>query len=232
MISIVIPLKYEKNLLFHVIEEISKKVEAENEILVIYDQESLFSSQEIEEIRRIKSGKVLNIRILKNKYGSGVPNAIRTGVEICDGDPVVFMTADLSDDPEIINLMLKKITEGFDIVCGSRFSKGGKYTGGNFIKKNLAKLSSLSLHHIIGIPTKDLTNTFKMFRKSVLNELGIKGKSFEWAMILTLEAFFKNFKISEVPCFWKEVRKGNFTWRYILNYIRVYIWAIIKHLKS
>ncbi len=230
MISIIIPLKDEKNYIFHIIEDISRKVRSENEILIIYDYDGLFSEEEIQNIENLKGGEISSIKILRNKYGSGALNAIKTGVEICKGDPVVFMTADLSDDPEAINRMIQKISEGFDIVCGSRFSKGGRYFGGSILKRNLAKFASLSLHYITGIPTKDITNTFKMFRKNVIQDLGIKGKYFEWSMRLTLEAFLKGYKISEVPCSWREIRKTrtNFKWRYILNYLMIYICYISR----
>jgi len=42
--------------------------------------------------------------------------------------------ADLCDDLSTIKKMLDKMNEGYDIVCGSRYIKGGVRLGGSKIK--------------------------------------------------------------------------------------------------
>ena len=43
-------------------------------------------------------GNKKNIHLLKNKHGKGVLNAIKTGFEIVNGDVVLVIMADFSDD--------------------------------------------------------------------------------------------------------------------------------------
>jgi len=46
--------------------------------------------------------------------------AITAGIDRADGDAVVVMDADLQDPPEVVQLMLDKVSEGFDVVYGVR----------------------------------------------------------------------------------------------------------------
>ena len=57
--------------------------------------------------------------------------------------------ADLSDKLEIIDAMYKKAkTENYDIICGSRYMKGGKQIGGPKFKGFLSKMAGKSLHFL------------------------------------------------------------------------------------
>ncbi|MCS7213970.1 MAG: glycosyltransferase [Candidatus Calescibacterium sp.] len=234
-LSIVIPFKDEKDLLPALINHILQSVPIQKEIIAVYDEKSSDVARYIE--KAVKNFSDINdeIKFLKNKYGSGVPNAIRTALEHCTGDPIVFMTADFSDDPKTINQMIEKIKEGSDIVCGSRFSKGGGYLNGNLLKKLASQMTGVSLHYITGIPTKDITNTFKMFRKKVLEDVGVKGDGFEWAMRATCKSFYKGYRISEVPHVWREMRKEkktNFKTKWIINYLKIYVWTIMNRFRT
>jgi glycosyltransferase involved in cell wall biosynthesis len=46
--------------------------------------------------------------------------AITAGIDRAEGDAVVVMDADLQDPPEVVQQMLDKVTEGFDVVYGVR----------------------------------------------------------------------------------------------------------------
>ena len=46
--------------------------------------------------------------------------AITAGIDRADGDAVVVMDADLQDPPEVVQQMLDKVGEGFDVVYGVR----------------------------------------------------------------------------------------------------------------
>lgn len=237
ILSIVIPFKDEIELLPKLIDDIVRSVALEKEIVVVYDDESSAIAKRTEEVVKnlLSTDEKEKVKFIRNKYRRGVANAIKTAIESCTGDPIVFMTADLSDDPKVLPLMVEKIHSGADIVCGSRFSKGGGYINGNILKRILSQIAGLSLHYIAGIPTKDITNTFKMFKRKVLKDVEIKSIGFEWAMQVTCEAFLKGYKISEVPYVWREMRTGgkksNFNPIWIKNYLRIYISVIANRIK-
>ena len=122
LINILIPVYNEGENIKMTLSEIESKVKTSHRIFIIYD----FDEDNTIPVVNNLMQEYNNIVLLKNKYGSGVLNAIKSGFEsIVDGVILVVM-ADLSDDLDKVDKMFKKINEGYDIVCGSRYMKGGK----------------------------------------------------------------------------------------------------------
>jgi dolichol-phosphate mannosyltransferase len=67
-----------------------------------------------------------HIRILKFSRNFGHQIAITAGIDHALGDCVVVIDADLQDPPEVVQLMLDKWTEGFDVVYGVRAERDGE----------------------------------------------------------------------------------------------------------
>lgn len=201
MISIVIPVYNEGENIKTAVERIEKEVKIPFEINIIYD---------FDEDTTLEPAKNLKVNLIKNKYGRGVLNAIKTGLETADSEFVVVTMADLSDPPEVINDMVKSAQENnADIVCGSRYMKGGKQFGGPLLKGLMSKFAGLSLHYLAGLPVHDVTNSFKLYRKTFLNLVKIESTGgFELGIELVVKAFKKGFKITEVPTTWQDRTSG------------------------
>jgi len=138
--------------------------------------------------------------------------------------------ADLSDDYGVVDSMCGLIAEGYDIVCGSRYMKGGKQIGGPFLKRTLSRCAGLSLHYLFGVPTRDVTNNFKLYDKALLDELVIESQGgFEVAMEITVKAFTKGYPICEVPAVWLDRRAGKTRfrlWKWLPHYLKWYFYAM------
>jgi len=145
--------------------------------------------------------------------------------------------ADLSDDLGAVDEMYRLIMdEGYDVVCGSRYMKGGRQLGGPFLKRLLSRMAGVSLHYLTGIPTHDVTNSFKMYRRSFLMNTKIESEGgFEIGMELTVKAFISGLKITELPVTWTDrvAGKSRFQmWPWIPNYLRWYFYAFKKFAKK
>ena len=150
-------------------------------------------------------------------------------------DVVVPVMGDLCDDLMTIPLMLEKVKEGFDVVCGSRYIKGGSRIGGSKVKGFFSFFVGLTMSMFTGIPTRDVANAFKMYRKEVIESINIESTGFEVSMELALKAYFNGFKVTEVPTVWREREKGKSSFKIFNltpNYSRWYLWAVGKRLKS
>jgi len=128
--------------------------------------------------------------------------------------------------------MLAKINEGYDIVCGSRYMKGGRQIGGPKLKKSLSRIAGISLHLLVGIPVHDITNSFKMYTKNVLNDINIESTGgFELGMEIVIKAYNKGYKITEVPSIWSDRQSGDSRfrlWRWLPKYMHWYWFAVQK----
>jgi hypothetical protein len=132
--------------------------------------------------------------------------------------------------------MYRKITEeGYDIVCGSRYMKGGCQKGGPKLKGFLSKIGGLSLHWLTEIPTHDISNSFKMYRKSIIDMMEIESDGgFEIGMELTVKAFAAGYKIAEIPSSWADRTTGEsrfHLWKWLPKYLKWYAWTIRRCFK-
>jgi len=131
--------------------------------------------------------------------------------------------------------MFDRITEGYDVVCGSRYIKGGARLGGSKIKGFFSCFVGWSLRFLLGIPTHDIANAFKMYQRKVIDSMDIRAKGFEISMEIPLKAYYLGFKLTQIPTLWQERTKGKSTFkmfRMLPNYLKLYIWAIFMRFKK
>jgi len=228
-LSVVVPAHNEQENIAEVIHKIEASLKTEHELLVVNDH----STDSTPEIVLGLTRQYPNLKLVSNPLEGGFANAIRTGFTNIKTDVVVPVMADLCDDLAKIDAMFKKVNEGYDVVCGCRYIKGGSRLGGSRLKGFLSCLGGWSIHYLLGISTHDITNSFKMYRKKVIESIDIKAGSFEISMEMVLKAYYGGFKITEVPTVWRERTRGksNFkVFKLLPSYIKLYLWAIYKRL--
>ncbi len=221
-LSIVTPVYHEEKNIINVISEIEKKVKTPYELLIVYDDRKDPTYSVVENF--LKKNPISPIRLIKTSFGTGmgVMNAIKTGFKEAQGESVVVVMGDLSDDIANIDKMVKLIDQGFDIVCGSRYMKGGQQVGGPLIKSLLSRTAGLSLHYIFRIPTKDSTNAFKMYRRKVLDTIEIESTGgFEYSLELVIKSHAKGYKITEIPTVWTNRVEGKSNFK-LLKWLPLY----------
>lgn len=206
-ISIVVPVKNEEDNIVRFLNQIHKDVAQPFEIIIVYD-----------ELHDQTPDLVLNyfdldrqlIKLVRNESRPGFYGAIRKGVQTAFYNHIVVTMADGSDRASDINrLRIKLKKDAADIVCASRFSSFQSQHFDFPPKQKLARKASRMLQNLTGIPTLDVTNNFKIYRKALFAEipLSING-SFEWSMELTIKAYLKNFRISEIETDWSDRTHG------------------------
>ena len=167
-----------------------------------------------------------------NAFGAGALNAIKTGLaRTGPGEAAVVVMADGCDEIALLDAMMGKALDGFDVVCASRYMKGGRQIGGHPLKKVLARTASLSLNLMTGINTHDITNSYKLYSPRVLSEIEVQSiGGFEIGMELTLKAFRQGKTICELPTTWVDRTMGKSRFRirkWLPHYARWY-WFGLK----
>ena len=228
MLSIIIPAHFEEKNIVKTLTEIEKKVKTPHEVLVVYDLDNDPTKEAVKQYKSVKRYKGVKVSLIKNFVGSGrgVVNAFRSGVKKAKGEAVVVVMADLSDDLGKIDTMFRKIESGDEIVCGSRYMKGGRQIGGPLLKGLLSRTAGLTAHHLFGLPTSDPTNAFKMFKKNIFNRIEIESDGgFEYNLEVIVKAFRAGMRITEVPAVWRDRTKGRSKFRllrWLPKYLRWY----------
>jgi len=227
MVSIVIPAYNEEECIEDVVSHLEQALTVEYEIIVVNDHSVDNTRNKVEELKN----NYKNIVLVDNQESQGFANTLRSGFKAASGDLIVPVMADLCDDPATINQMYSKIGEGYDIVCGSRYMLKGKKVGGPGVKTFLSNLAG-KIIYILGIPTQDITNSFKMYKKEVIEAVDLKAESFEISMEIPLKAHLKGFKITEIPTVWHSRVSGESSFKVmklIPIYLKLYSWAIMKN---
>ena len=74
------------------------------------------------------------LTLVQHAVNQNLPGALRTGFETAmkfaaDNDIVITMDGDNTHPPAIMNLLLQKIAEGYDVMIASRFQNGSRVCG-------------------------------------------------------------------------------------------------------
>ena len=222
-VDLIIPVYNEGANIGRALEELYTHVPIPKRVLIVYD----FEGDDTLPVVRELMPRYPGVELVRNTLGKGVLNAIRAGIAAARAEVVIITMADLSDDVAIVPRMVALIRdEGYDIVCASRYMRGGRQIGGPRLKKLLSRAAGVSLHHLAGLPTHDATNAFRAYRRSVLAETEIESRGgFEYSLEITVKAFAAGRRITEVPSTWRDRSAGQSRFRlrqWLPQYLRWY----------
>lgn len=229
-LGIIIPVYNEGANIEATLLAIKQKIQTPHNTYVVYDFEEDDTLPVVREMRT----KGLPVELLKNPV-PGVAHAIKTGLRKASEDYLLVTMADLSDDYSKVDQMCKLMSQGYDLVCGSRYMKGGRQIGGPFLKKLLSRAAGISLKYLAGLPVHDATNSFKLYRRSLLNKIDIQSEDgFEVGMEITVKAHFAGYKITELPCVWTCRKSGESRFKLIKwlpKYLHWYFFALKRRMR-
>tara|TARA_Y100001970_G_C14124325_1_gene798079 strand:- start:314 stop:1021 length:708 start_codon:yes stop_codon:yes gene_type:complete len=206
MLSIIIPIKNEDEIIHSTLEKIFNELKDINFEIILVDD---FSKNNPQNIIKDLISKYENLKFYQNKK-EGLGPLIELGIEKSTGDYIVILMADLSDSIEDLKKYHKTISEtNFDAVIGSRFIKGSEVIDYpvtklilNRIFNNFVKLFFLSDYN-------DFTNAFKIYKKSTLIKLKpYVSESFNIFLELPLKLISRKYKYKIIPIKWKNRKKG------------------------
>ena len=206
--------------------ELSSGIKTPFTALVVYDFDQDNTVPVAQNI--IASGET-RLKLVKNAYGRGVTNAIKTGLEAVESGPVLVTMADLSDELTTVDRMYDLYQQGYDLVCGSRYMKGGRLIGGPFLKQLMSRVSGVTLYYFRGLPTHDATNAFKLYDAAMVHDLKVESVAgFELGLELTVKAFLHGYRIAEIPSIWRDRTAGTSRFRimhWLPHYLKWYFFA-------
>lgn len=143
---------------------------------------------------------------LGTAYIAGFKQLIKTGV-----DYIVQMDADFSHEPEKI-VEFVSVVEGYGVVLGSRYVPGGSLdTSWPFWRKALSGFGNTYARVILGMPVKDLTGGFRLWRRETLEAIpldDVRSNGYVFQVEMAYLASKLGFKIKEVPIYFAERKLG------------------------
>ena len=209
-LSVVIPVYREGEAARATIEAVAARAPQPHEILVVHDEADDPTLPVVESLR----ARYPQVRAVHNRLGRGPALALRAGFAAARGTLVCVTMADASDEPDDIGRMVERAESGYDLVAASRYMPGGAQYGGPWLKRTLSRLAGVSLHVLTGLPTRDPTSNFKLYRRDMLEHLGLEtSEGFEIALEITVKAHRAGYRITEIPTVWRDRTAGQSNFR-------------------
>ncbi|MDD3275862.1 MAG: glycosyltransferase family 2 protein [Kiritimatiellales bacterium] len=164
--------------------------------LIIVDDGSVDGTRDM--LKELAAQEPL-IRVILHEKNSGKGAALRTGFVAAQGQFVIVQDADLEYDPaEYPRLLAPVLQDKADVVYGSRFSGSSAHrvlyfwhsAGNRFITQLSNMFSNVNL--------TDVETCYKLFRKSVLDQLTIEENRFGFEVEITAKVARLKVRIYEV----------------------------------
>jgi len=187
MISLIIPFYNEKESLPILLEKLAvvfKKNQLEAEIILVDDGSTDGNSKQFQ-------NSYVQIKIIVHRKRMGKGRALSDGVKAASGEIIVFMDADLQDDPEELPKFIEKINSGYDLVNGWRKTRHDNFTKtlpSSIFNKLILKSFFRSKFH-------DINCGYKSVRKAVFDEIILYGDNYRFLPIIAEQEGFKTTEI-------------------------------------
>jgi len=162
-------------------------------------------------------------RLSGNYYG----DAVRTAIQYCTSQYLVFMDGDGSHAPEFIPSFLR-VADTYDVVIASRYVKGGASDNKRYLLF-MSKVVNVLYSVFLGLNCKDVSNSFKLYRTALLKPLTLHSKNFDIIeeLLFKMKRNCKQLRILELPFTFKERMFGN-TKRNLFIFMLTYLFTLLK----
>lgn len=182
-------------------------------VVVVSDSHSPDKTGQVVKDLGKKDKRITYLDVKKRGIGVGLIEGIRHAKDKLKADIIIQMDADLSHDPSAIPIFLDKINEGYDLVLGSRFIRGGENKL-EFYRKFLSWSASMVVRILSGMfKVKEWTTSYRAFTVDRFNKIDLTPIPWQSATFVTQPAFayyaiLSGAKYTEVPIVFVDRRAG------------------------
>ena len=224
-LDIVMPVYNEGPGIVPVIRSLVANVNTPFRLLICHDHEDDTTLKVIQSLGQ-EAGVV---EFVRNRR-SGVLGAIVTGFEHSTAPAVLMMPADDDYNASRLDAMVGLMRQGVDVVCPSRFVGDGCMVGCPIVKATLVRLTAWFMYTVVGVPTHDPTNGFRLFSRRVIDLLPIETRAgFAYSIEVLVKAQRLGWRIEEWPVQWFERKVGHSRFRVLKwapSYLRWVCYAL------
>ena len=192
-LSIIIPIKNEREnipILYQQITDVLVSIKKNYEIIFVDDGSTDGSLEVLKKLSLSDS----NVKIIQFRKNYGQTAAMSAGFKFSTGKVVITMDGDLQNDPKDIPALLKKMSEGYDLVSGWRKNRKDK----NLTRKIPSKIANKIINKLIegtNIQLHDFGCTLKAYKKNIVKNINLYG---EMHRFIPVFAAWLGVKVTEI----------------------------------
>lgn len=213
-LAVIIPTYNEKENITNLIESLTNifnNNKINGNIVVVDDNSPDGTGNIVDEIK--KKNPAVNIVHREKRLGLGTAyiTGMKFSMKNLNADLIMTMDSDFSHNPKYIPDFIRKINQGFDVVLGSRYVKGGGTYKWKIHRRIISKGANTLAKFVIGLKTNDNTTGFRCYKRKVLETIELdKIKSNGYSFLVEIAYLCQkfNFKLSETPILFVDRKYG------------------------
>lgn len=146
-----------------------------------------------------------NVEVLRRAAKSGLGSAYRAGFAwgLKRGwEAFVEMDADLSHEPEALPSLIAPLSQGVDLVVGSRYVPGGSIPNWRWHRRVLSQGGNIYAALLLGLHVKDSTSGFRAYRAEALRRINlgaVRAEGYGFQIEMVHQVIQHGGHVTEVP---------------------------------
>ena len=162
----------------------------------------------------------------------GYGGAFQEGARCAKMSHILYLDSDGSHNPDTIPEICKKFEEGYDMVIGSRYVKGG-VSNDSRSSYIMSKILNTTMRIVIGVKAKDISTSYRLYDATQLKAVNLTRENYDVLQEVILKQKVnkrkqgQKFRIGEVPITFNKRLYGD-SKRQLLKFIRGYIAAVFR----
>jgi len=224
-LSIIVPVFNEEATLEEIVQRV-RETPLEKEIIAVDDGSSDNSTRILE---KMEQDFAPDFKYIKHEKNRGKGAAIRTGLDLANGDLVLIQDADLEYDPKEYSQLIQPFLDDsqIEVVYGSRILLSDNARS-SFVFYWGGRLLSGITNVLYGSQITDEPTCYKVFKTELLKSLDLCSDGFEFCPEVTAKILRRKIPIYEVPISYRprSLEEGKkIQWKDGL----IAIWVLIKY---
>lgn len=209
-VGVILPTYCEAQNIGKLIEEINS-LNLYVSILVIDDSSPDGTTDIVKDMQRKFNNVLLFIRPKKMGLGTAITEGFNIFLSLKNPPKyIVTMDADYSHDPKKIPKLIAPIRQGYGLVIGSRYCKGGNIKDWGVLRRCVSRIANFIAELRINANISDYTSGMRCYStklvKHIINDL--HSKTYEIQVETIRQAHARGFKVTETPITFVNRKKG------------------------
>ena len=176
------------------------------------------------------------IDVLRRSAKSGLGSAYRAGFAwgLERGwEALIEMDADLSHEPEALPSLIAPLSDGVDLVIGSRYVPGGSIPNWRWHRRLLSRGANIYAAVLLGLHVTDSTSGFRAYRADALRRIdlgAVRADGYGFQIEMVHRVLGQGGRVTEVPIRFVDrvVGKSKMSMNIVIEALLLVAWWAVK----